>query len=194
VHQLKAATTLVLCLATAACVRPIPDVSATPCAPIPSRWVDLPEAPFIAQVREGVPILVTRSQQTFSDIVVGCVVEREGKAHVLGGLLGVHIDDGAFGPDKPVTGLLFTLSNPDPSRPLSGAERCTPDSFFAVTAAVPVGANGAEGATWKAEGTAWPGEVTCSAVSRPGGSRYHVLVEGGACSTPLTRQQRNDPV
>jgi hypothetical protein len=45
----------------------------------PSRWVDLPEAPFIAQMREGVPVLVTRSKQTFSQIKVGCVVERDGK-------------------------------------------------------------------------------------------------------------------
>jgi hypothetical protein len=165
-NQLKAATTLVLCLATAVCVRPMPDVSATPCAPIPSRWVDLPEAPFIAQLREGVPVLVTRSKQTFSQIKVGCVVERDGKAHVVGELLGQHIFHGTFGPNYPVTDLLFTLSNQDLYRHLSGSERCTPDSFFAVTAAVPVSANGAEGSTWKAEGTAWAGDVSCSGVSR----------------------------
>jgi hypothetical protein len=81
-------------------------------------------------------------------------------------LLGQHIFHRTFGPNYPVTDLLFTLSNPDLYRHLSGSERCTPDSFFAVTAAVPVSANGAEGSTWKAEGTAWAGDVSCSGVSR----------------------------
>lgn len=154
-NQLKAATTIVLCLGAAVCVGPIP-FDTTLRAPIPSRWVDLPEAPFIAELRDGVPVLVTRYQQSFSEVGAGCVVERDGKAHVLSDLLRVAITHGAFGPNKPVTDLLFTLGNLDRYRHLSGSERCTAESFFAVTAAVPVNAGGAEGSTWTAEGTAWP--------------------------------------
>lgn len=156
-NQLKAATTLVLCLATAECVRPTRPVNATPVTPnpIPSRWVDLPEAPFVAQVRDGKPALVARSRQTFSHVAVGCVVEVDGKAHVIVGLIESLMTHGAFGPNRPETTLISSLTNPDVLRRFSQGEHCPPDSYFAVTGAVAVARNEAEEFVWNAEGTAW---------------------------------------
>jgi hypothetical protein len=156
-YQLKAATTLVLCLATAACVRPTRPVNATPGTPnlIPNRWVDLPEAPFVAQVRDGEPVLLARSRQTFSHVGVGCVVEVDGKAHVVAELIESVMTHGTFGPNRPVTTLIPSLTNPDVYRHLSQWERCPPDSYFAVTVAVAVGRNEAKKSVWNAEGTAW---------------------------------------
>lgn len=154
---LKAATILVLCFATAVCVRSTRPVNATPGTPnpIPSRWVDLPEAPFVAQVRDGAPVLEARSQQTFSHVGVGCVEQVGGKAHVIADLIETVLTHGTFGPHQPVTSLIPSLTNPDVYRNLSQWERCPPDSYVAVTMAIAVDRNGAKKSVWKAEGTAW---------------------------------------
>ena len=153
-NQLKVATALVLCFASAVCVRPTQPVKATP-NPIASRWVDLPEAPFVAQVREGELVLAVRPAHTFSEVGVGCVLNSDGKAHVVATLLSTVVHDGTFEPNRPITGLIQNLTNPDRYRHLSGGERCPPESFFAVTVAV--GPGGAEKSVWNAEGTAWTG-------------------------------------
>lgn len=157
--QLKVAVTLVLCFASAGCVGPARTVIAPPDSPnpIPSRWLDLPEAPLVAQIRDGEPVLVVRSQQTFSHVGVGCVVEVNGKAQVIAELIESTMTHGAFGPNQPVRNLIPSLTNPDIYRHLSQWERCPTDSFFAVTNALAVDKNGAKTFVWKAEGTAWQG-------------------------------------
>jgi hypothetical protein len=154
-NQLKVLTTLVLCLASAVCVRPARPVNATPGNPIPGRWVDLPDAPFVAQIRDGEPVLVARSKQTFSHVGVGCVVEVDGKAHVIAELMESFMTHGAFGPNWPVTNLISSLTNPEVYRHLSQWGRCPSDSFFAVTVAIAVDRKGSKEFVWKAEGTAW---------------------------------------
>ena len=158
-NKLKIATTLALWLASAACVRHAPPVNDPPgnSSPIPSRWLDLPQAPFVAQLRDGAPVLVARSRQTFSEVGVGCVIEVDGKAHVIADLISQLMTHGGFGPNRPVTDLIPNLTDPERYRHISGWGRCPSSSFFAVTYAVAVDRKGGTDFVWKAEGTPWKG-------------------------------------
>jgi hypothetical protein len=121
---------------------------------IPARWVDLPEAPFVAEMRGGEALLVARSKQLFSEVTVGCVVAVEGKTNVVADLIMTTMTHGSFGPQWPVKGLLASLNNPKVFDHLGNASRCPADSYFAVT-----GAGGDETpnrVTWNAQGTKWP--------------------------------------
>jgi hypothetical protein len=158
-NQLKIATTLALCLASAACAPHARPLNTPPgnSSPIPSRWVDLPEAPFVAQLRDGAPVLVARSRQTFSQVSGGCVIEVDGKAHVIADLITHLMTHGGFGPNWPVTDLILNLTDPERYRHISGWSRCPAGSFFAVTNATAVDRNGAKDFVWEAEGTPWIG-------------------------------------
>ena len=166
-NKLKIVTTLALCLASAACVRHARPANAPPgnSSPIPSRWLDLPEAPFVAQLRDGAPVLVARSSQTFSEVGVGCVIEVDGKAHIVVDLISQLMTHGVFGPNRPVTDLILNLTDPERYRHISGWSRCPSGSFFAVTNAVAVDRKGAKDFVWEAEGTR--GSAGADEVLRP---------------------------
>jgi hypothetical protein len=114
---------------------------------VPTRWIDLPEAPFVARVQHGKAVLVPRRKQLVVwSVNVGCVVEENGRTHVIGELLGeVRVD----APNtSPVHDLLPALNTP---QTVAGSERCPSNSYFALTSA-----NATEGKAsigWKAEGT-----------------------------------------
>jgi hypothetical protein len=138
----------------AACARhqvtPIP----RPFDYIPTRWVDLPEAPFVAEMRGGEALLVARSKQSFSEVAAGCVVPVEGKTNVVAALIHVMVTHGSFGPQYPVKGLLASLNNPKVYDNLNNASQCPADSYFALTSAS--GDGTPNRVTWNAQGTKWP--------------------------------------
>jgi hypothetical protein len=111
---------------------------------IPSRWLDLPEAPFVAQIRNGKPVLVARSSQTFSQVGAGCVVEVNGKAHVIATLIEELMTQRHFWAELSSAERDSEPHHPDIYQHLSQRERCPSDSFFALTGAVAVDRNGAK--------------------------------------------------
>jgi hypothetical protein len=66
--------TMVICAAAAAQM-------ADPLKAIP-RWVDLPEAPFVAKIMDGKAVLVNRGNKVFDTVFDGCVIEQQGRTRV----------------------------------------------------------------------------------------------------------------
>jgi hypothetical protein len=70
---------IVLCLLTTSlgCRGGTPPVKAAPdpLETIPTRWIDLPEAPFVARVVDGKALLVSRTGQHFDWVESGCVAD-----------------------------------------------------------------------------------------------------------------------
>ena len=117
-----------------------------PLETIRTRWIDLPEAPFVARVVDGKALLVSRTGQYFDDIMTGCVVELEGRAHVIGQLLGQHIFHGVYGPKSPIKDLLrMHNALPHDTKP------CDPDAYMAI-----VRVSLTIKQVWTAEETPWP--------------------------------------
>jgi hypothetical protein len=141
-------------LAAPACAqRAAPAAAPGPFDFIPPRWVDLPEAPFVAEMRGGRALLVARGSQTFSSVTVGCVMPVDGRTDVIAELTGTINIHGAFGPRSPAA-LLSSLNNPQISAHLTEAKHCPADSYLAITSAVRKGT--AKPTTWTAQGTRWP--------------------------------------
>ena len=119
---------------------------------IPSQWIDLPSAPFVADYRnvEGVTqaVLVNRSTKGIEMVDFGCVEEKDGKAHVVGGLVGVGQNHGGVGPGyfyEP-----FTVLNGPLNRWTNEKMGCGDKAKMAVIKAVY-----ADRTEWEAEGTDW---------------------------------------
>jgi hypothetical protein len=134
----------------AACVhRRLPDTPA-PFDYIPARWVDLPDAPFVAQVRGTKALLVARSKDSFTHIEIGCVRPLAGRTDVVAAIVGIQVSDGVFGPGWPVETPFNDLNNPEVYAQLDSKKRCPADSYFAIVRA------GGLGPEWNAEGGPWP--------------------------------------
>jgi tetratricopeptide (TPR) repeat protein len=119
---------------------------------IPSQWIDLPAAPLVADYRdvEGVTqaVLVNRSTKGIEMVDFGCVEEKDGKAHVVGGLVGVGRNHGGVGPGyfyEP-----FTVLNGPLNRWTNEKMGCEWKAKMAVIKAVY-----ADRTKWEAEGTDW---------------------------------------
>jgi hypothetical protein len=128
------------------------NVTPDPHEVIPSRWIDLPDAPLAAERRDGKALLVVRDKQLFSSASVGCVIEQQGKTHVIATLASIVISDGRYGAGFPVDGLLASINNPEIHEG-AGGKQCPADSYFAVVEVAPP-SDWRE--SWTAEGTPWP--------------------------------------
>lgn len=115
----------------------------------PSDWLDLPEAPFVVQLRtvkdRQTAVLVNRTRESYRGIVTGCVVEREGRARVVGQLLGSIILDGSVAPGQHYDVFEGLAEFAQTTR------RCPAESSSGLIAATTV-----SGRQWTAEGTRWP--------------------------------------
>ncbi len=60
---------------------------------IPARWVDLPQAPFVAKVVHGKADLFNRTERSFDRLKFGCVVEEQGMTRVVSELFGIDVHD-----------------------------------------------------------------------------------------------------
>ena len=119
---------------------------------IPAQWIDLPSAPLVAAYREveGVTqaVLVNRSTKGIERVDFGCVEEKEGKAHVVGGLVGQGQNHGGVGPGyfyQP-----FTVLNGPLNRWTNEKMGCGEKAKMAVIKAIYADRTG-----WEAEGTDW---------------------------------------
>lgn len=119
---------------------------------IPAQWIDLPSAPLVADYREveGVTqaVLVNRSTKGIEMVDFGCVEEKDGKAHVVGGLVGVGQNHGGVGPGyfyEP-----FAVLNGPLNRWTNEKMGCGEKAKMAVIKAVY-----ADRAKWEAEGANW---------------------------------------
>jgi len=109
---------------------------------IPSDWIDLPEAPFAAEMRGSQAVLVNRSTVTFNSVKTGCVVEDRGTVRVVGELFGV-MTTSVWAPQAGVAGMLSMVNNIDwyvanQQRVIGLAnviKRCPPESRTAVVRA-----------------------------------------------------------
>jgi len=126
---------------------------------IPAEWIDLPEAPFVAQMQNGKAVLLNRATTQFNTVGVGCVVEKEGSVHVVRGLFSQDVCDAYYRPGQPVVGLLWMVNNidryiADQQRNFGRTDliqRCSPGNRIAVVSA------GLRGQSeWSAAGTPWP--------------------------------------
>ena len=125
---------------------------------IPSGWLDLPDAPFVAKMLGGKAVLVNRTRRTFDAVSTGCVSQQGRSAQVVGGLFDQRVFDSSWGPGDSVEGLLRMINNIDyyvgdlakMTGRADALKRCPDGSRIAVIAA-------AEGNQyrWTAEGTAW---------------------------------------
>jgi tetratricopeptide (TPR) repeat protein len=119
---------------------------------IPSQWIDLPSAPLVAGYRdpEGVTqaVLVNRSTKGIEKVDFGCVEEKDGKAQVAWGLVGVGTGHGGVRPGyyfEP-----FTVLNGPLNRWTNEKMGCGEKARMAVIKAVY-----ADRTEWEAEGTDW---------------------------------------
>lgn len=134
------------------------DTRPDPLERIPADWIDLPEAPFVADVRAGKAVLVNRTQDSFNRVTAGCVVRQGVSARVVGQLFSVDISDSVWGPGREVEGLLRDVNNIDyyvaSQERLGGRKElikpCPPGASTAVTGAALRGRH-----MWVAEGTKW---------------------------------------
>ena len=120
---------------------------------IPVRWIDLPEAPFIAKVKDGKALLVARGKEAFTAVGLGCVSEQQGRTHVIATLTAMNINDGHYGPGFPVERLLATINDAEAYERSGGPKNCPADAHFAVVRA---SQEPNSKPTWSAEGTPWP--------------------------------------
>lgn len=116
---------------------------------VPSDWLDLPDAPFVVQLRtvkgRQTAVLVNRTRESYRGIVTGCVVQREGRARVVGQLLGSITLDGSVAPGQyydVFEGLAEFVQT---------TRRCPAESSSGL-----IEATTASGRQWTAEGTRWP--------------------------------------
>ena len=151
-HRMSRLLLVLLAIVLSACAREVVTPIPRPFDYIPARWVDLPEAPFVAKMRGDKALLIARSWRSFSHVAVGCVVPAEGKTKVLTDLVATLTTHGSFGPQWPVDGLLASLNNPEVYTRLT--KQCPGHGYFAVTRAS--GGERARRITWSAEGTKWP--------------------------------------
>jgi hypothetical protein len=118
---------------------------------IPARWIDLPEAPFVARMLKDKAVLVNRADRAFDTVYTGCVIPHQGRADVVGQLFIQSVSDGEYGPGDAVNGLLRMLNNLPFYIRNGDAKPCPEGAYFAVT-----GAASRDGHGWKADGTPWP--------------------------------------
>ena len=148
--MLRVIFTAVAVVVVAACAhRPLGDTP-SPFDYIPARWVDLPDAPFVARMRGHKALLVARSKDRFTAIGIGCVRRNRGRTHVIAELVNLFVSHGFFGPGWPVETPFNDLNNPELYADLNRKKRCPAESFLAITSA------GGIGPLWNAEGTRWP--------------------------------------
>ena len=93
-------------------------VESTPTPPdplehIPSNWIDLPHAPFVAQMQKGKAVLIHRARTRLNTVGTGCVTEQNGSVLVVSELFGQDISDSYYAPGRPVEGLLRMVNNLD---------------------------------------------------------------------------------
>lgn len=119
---------------------------------IPARWIDLPEAPFVARMVKDKAVLVNRTDRAFDVVSTGCVIPQQGRVRVVGKLFSQTISHGAYGPGDTVEGLLAMLNNLAFYVRIEVAEPCPRGVYFAVT-----GASRQDRHTWDADRTRWPG-------------------------------------
>jgi hypothetical protein len=125
---------------------------------IPAEWIELPDAPFVARMREGKAVLVNCTRHSFRRVAVGCVQERNQTVHVVGGLFQSEVYDSDWRHKRTVDGLLRMVNNIDwyvanQERILGRSDlikRCQTGSRVAVTAVR------GDRHTWDANGTRWP--------------------------------------
>jgi hypothetical protein len=126
---------------------------------IPTRWVDLPDAPFVARMVGQQAVLINRTARTFDRVEAGCVRRVAGRVQVVGQLFATSMHDSAWTPGSHVDGLLSMVNNvdfyiADQKRMFGGKsniEKCADDAHSALVSA----SYGAE-YRWNAEGTPWP--------------------------------------
>jgi hypothetical protein len=70
--------------------------AADPFEIIPSRWIDLPDAPFVAQMMGGKAVLVNRSDHPFNVVETGCVIEDQRTVRVVARLITMDRSHGVF--------------------------------------------------------------------------------------------------
>ena len=136
--------TALLSLSLAACATATR--SKEPAAQIPANWIDLPGAPFVARIVGRKAVLVNRSNQTYTMVTTGCIVNDAGKVRVLWQDLSAHIFDSSWKPGAHVEGLL-RLDRVEDSVAI---QPCDPKASTAVTSVW------GPGGYWRADGTAWP--------------------------------------
>jgi tetratricopeptide (TPR) repeat protein len=119
---------------------------------IPAQWIDLPLAPLTAEYREieGVTqaVLVNRSTKGIEMVDFGCVEEKDGKAHVVGGLVGMGRNHGGVRPGEYYEA--FGILNGPLNRWTIEKMGCGEKAKMAVIKAVY-----ADRAQWEAEGSDW---------------------------------------
>lgn len=119
---------------------------------IPTQWIDLPTAPFVAEYREieGVShaVLINRSTKGIEMVSFGCVTEEDGKTRVLNGLVGMGRNHGGVGPGSYYSP--FTMLNGPLNRWTDEKMGCEGSAKIAVTEAT-----FADGTKWNAEGGNW---------------------------------------
>jgi hypothetical protein len=147
---------VVLTTACGSPAKPIQD-RPDPLERIPTDWIDLPEAPFVAEMRKGKAVLVNRTRQAFNTVSTGCVVEEGGAVRVVGALFSMDVFDSELKPGQEVEGLLRMVNNIDwyvaneEQMGLKGVfKRCPPEARTAVTAA-----GHRDRHKWVAQGTKW---------------------------------------
>ena len=120
--------------------------------------MDLPEAPFVAEMRGGKAVLVNRTRESFNTVSTGCVVEEGGDVRVVGTLFSMDVFDSDWKPGQPLEGLLRMVNNIDwyvaneERMGLKGMIKwCPSGARPAVTAA-----GHRDRHKWFAQGTKWP--------------------------------------
>jgi len=164
-----ASVALWLLLLMVGCHQPHPATPSEHGDVIPTKWIDLPDAPFAARLvqsgKNRVVTLVNRTKRSFDFVQTGCVIERDGKAAVVAEYFVTQVHDGTLGPGEMIDNmsLMRDLNEFDRDaeafrqalRAHTGVDLplkpCPLDGRFAI-----VGAGMRDGYRWSAEGTAWP--------------------------------------
>lgn len=147
---------LTVALLSAGCIARTPSVATSAAEPTvragtlaPSDWLNLPEAPFVVQLRivkgRQTAVLVNRTRESYRGIVTGCVVQHKGRAHVVGQLIGSITLDGSVAPGQHYDVFEGLAEFAGTTR------RCPAESRSSLIAATT-----ASGRQWTAEGTRWP--------------------------------------
>ena len=88
---------------------------------------------------------MNRSNRSFNEVEMGCVVELDGGTRVVARLFATRVDDAVFAPNRGVEGPLRTLNE------RSEVKSCPEGARFAV-----IRAKYSKGGEWAADGTPWP--------------------------------------
>ena len=146
-------------LAVGACSTRLPASHAAP--RIPAEWINLPEAPFHAELAGSKAVLVNRTGSEFNTLEIGCAVENDGRVRIVGKLLLFDVFDSSYRPGATLEEPFATLHRLDRYGANAGNiigrpgvfSRCPVGSMMTVVAA---GLRG--GPRWSADGTRWPGQ------------------------------------